>query len=715
MTVRGPARAAFWALAAAFALAACQPAAKAPKPGDVSAERLTKAEASQWMSYGRTYDEQRFSPLDKINTTNVAELGLAWHADFDTDRGQQATPIVVDGTLYTTTAWSKVFAFDAKTGAAKWSYDPQVDGATGFKACCDVVNRGVAVWNGKVFVGALDGRLIALDAATGKEVWSKVTVDQSKPYTITGAPRVIKGRVIIGNGGAEYGVRGYVSAYDTETGDLVWRFYTTPNPEGKADNAASDAIMAEKGGATWFDGAWKKSGGGGTVWDAMAYDPELNTLYVGVGNGSPWNHRVRSGGKGDNLFLSSILALDADTGAYKWHYQTTPGETWDYTATQHIMLADLTIDGQPRKVLMQAPKNGFFYVLDRTDGKLISAKPYIPISWAKGVDMATGRPIEAPEMRFAKKPALVMPAPFGGHNWHPMAFNAKEGLVYIPAMAIPSAYGNVSKFGYRDGTWNTGTDFLLAALPDDEAQRQGMKAMLKGLLIAWDPVKQEARWTVEHPYFWNAGILSTAGGLVFQGAAEGKFRAYDAATGKELWSTDTTNGVIAPPSTYEINGEQYVALMVGYGGAAPLAAGAFLPDRPRLPGRLLVFKLGGKATAPAYDIPPKPPIDLAGVTSKGDAKAGFGPYMENCQVCHGPNASGAYLPDLRRSAIVKDEASFKSVVVEGSLAANGMVSFAKYLTPKQVEDVRAYILAEAKRQQQLDQAAAGAGAAKGGG
>ena len=699
------------AFAAILSLAACNPAANAPKPGAIDATRLTAAanEPGQWMSYGRTYDEQRFSSLDKINGANVAKLGLAWHAEFDTDRGQQATPIVVDGTLYTTTAWSKVFAFDAKTGAAKWSYDPQVDGATGFKACCDVVNRGVAVWNGKVFVGALDGRLIALDAATGKEAWSVVTVDQSKPYTITGAPRVVKGKVIIGNGGAEYGVRGYVSAYDAETGALAWRFYTTPNPEGKPDGAASDAVMAEKAGATWSDGAWKKSGGGGTVWDAMAYDPELNTLYVGVGNGSPWNHRVRSGGKGDNLFVSSILALDADTGAYKWHYQTTPGESWDYTATQHIMLADLTIDGKPRKVLMQAPKNGFFYVLDRTDGALISAKNYVPITWAKGVDLATGRPIENPEARYAKSPALVFPAPFGGHSWHPMAFNAKEGLVYIPAMSVPSVYGDDKKFAYRDGAWNTGTDFLLAAIPDDEAQRVAMKSMLKGMLIAWDPVKQEARWTVEHPYFWNAGVLSTAGGLVFQGAAEGKFRAYEAATGKELWSYETTNGVISAPSTYEIGGEQFVAIMVGFGGSGAVSTAGVNPDRPRLPGRLLVFKLGGKATAPAYEIPAKAPIDLAGVSSKGDAKSGFALYMSNCAVCHGQNASGTYLPDLRRSEMVKDEGAFKAVVIDGARAANGMVSFAKYLSPKQAEDVRAYILTQAKRQQAIDEAAAKAG------
>ena len=704
------------AAAAIVVLAACQPAAKAPPPAAVNAQRLTaaNAEPGQWMSYGRTYDEQRFSPLDTINAKNVAELGLAWFAEFDTDRGQQATPIVVDGTLYTTTAWSKVYAFDAATGAQKWAYDPKVAGETGFKACCDVVNRGVAVWNGAVFVGALDGRLIALDAATGQEKWSVVTVDQSKPYTITMAPRVIKGNVIIGNGGAEYGVRGYVSAYDAETGALKWRFYTTPNPEGKPDGAASDAVMAEKAAATWFDGKWKHSGGGGTVWDALAYDSELDTLYVGVGNGSPWNHKIRSGGKGDNLFISSILALDATTGAYKWHYQTTPGETWDYTATQHIMLADLTIDGAKRKVLMQAPKNGFFYVIDRTNGQLISAKNFVPITWAKGVDLATGRPIEDPAARFAKSPALVMPAPFGAHNWHPMAFNPGEGLVYIPAMSVPSAYGQDPKFAYRDGTWNTGTDFLLAALPNDEAQRAAVKSMLKGLLIAWDPVKQEARWTVEHPYFWNAGILATAGGLVFQGAAEGRFRAYAAATGKELWSVETGNGIIAAPSTYEIKGEQYVAVMVGYGGAAPLAAGAFLPDRPRLPGRLMVFKIGGKATAPAYDVPEKAPIDLAGVASKGDAQAGFAHFMRNCQVCHGPNASGTYLPDLRRSAMIKDAESWKSVVLDGALAQNGMVSFAPYLNAKEAEDIRAYVITEAQRQQKLDQAGLGGAAAKAG-
>jgi len=670
------------------------------RPGNVDQKRLTAADGNgEWLSYGRSYNEQRFSPLTKIDTKSVSQLGLACFHEFDTDRGQEATPLMVDGTLYTTTAWSKVYAFDAKTGALKWSYDPKVDGSKGFDACCDVVNRGVAVWKGRVYVGTLDGRLVALEAGTGKVAWSVQTTDNSKPYTITGAPRVIKGKVLIGNGGAEYGVRGYLSAYDAANGKMIWRFYTTPNPKGEPDNAASDKIMKEKAGATWFGEGWKASGGGGTVWDAMAYDPDLDILYAGVGNGSPWNHGKRSDGKGDNLFVSSILALKPDTGEYVWHYQTTPGESWDYTATQHIMLADLKIAGKDRKVLMQAPKNGFFYVLDRASGQLISAKPYAPITWATGVDMKTGRPIEAPGVRYQDAPSLQFPAPFGAHNWHPMAFNPKEGLVYIPTQSVPFGYVNDAAYKYRAGSWNVGTNFLANALPTDAAQMKAIKAMVRGQLVAWDPVAQKARWTVEHPFFWNAGVLSTAGGLVFQGGAEGQFSAYDAANGKKLWSYTTQNGVIAAPSTYELDGEQYVALMVGYGGSGALSAPAFLPERSRLPGRLMVFKLGGKAKAPAYDIATMPPLNLAGVTSSGDAKNGFSLFHQNCQVCHGPNASSAYLPDLKRSPLVLTSEDWKSVVIDGAKKANGMASFSRFLTPKEAEDVRAYVLTEARLSQ----------------
>jgi PQQ-dependent dehydrogenase (methanol/ethanol family) len=705
------------AMAAMMVLAGCNQQTGA---ANVDAKRIERAAAGEWLNYGRTYDEQRFSPLDKVNRENVSTLGLAWHAQFDTDRGQEATPLMIDGVLYTTTAWSKVYAFDARTGAQKWAYDPQVPGERGFSACCDVVNRGVAAWKGKVFVGALDGRLIALDAATGKVKWSVVTVDQSKPYTITMAPRVVRGNVLIGNSGGEYGVRGYLTAYDAETGDKKWRFYTTPNSEGKADGEISDAVFAEKANATWSDGAWKQSGGGGTVWDALAYDPALSTIYVGVGNGAPWNHRVRSGGQGDNLFLSSVLALDADTGAYKWHYQTTPGDTWDYTATQHIMLADVTVNGATRKVLMQAPKNGFFYVIDRATGELISADPYIPmapeaqtpkgvpISWSSG-EVKDGRPVENPSARYAKAPALISPAPFGGHNWQPMAFNPTEGLVYIPVLttgALAQAYGDDPSFKYREGGWNTAINFNLGNLPDSEAARAAVRSMLRGRLVAWDPAARKARWSVELPSFWNAGVLSTAGGLVFQGAAEGQFNAYDARDGKKLWSFDTTNGIIAAPMTYELDGEQYVAVMVGYGGAGALSAAAFLPDRPRLPGRLMVFKLGATAQAPAYEIPPKPPIDLAGVSSRANARRGQEFYNANCLVCHGANASGGYLPDLRRSASIRSTEAFNSIVRDGALKANGMAAFAAYLSVDETEAVRAYLITEARRLQGLDAAAA---------
>jgi PQQ-dependent dehydrogenase (methanol/ethanol family) len=724
------------ALGLALGVSACgQPAAKGA--GAVDASRLIAAdkEPGQWMSPGRTYDEQRHSPLTKINTETVGKLGLAWFAEFDTDRGQQATPVVIDGTLYTTTAWSKVFAFDAKTGDLKWSYDPQVPGEAGFNACCDVVNRGVAVWNGVVYAGTIDGRLIALDAATGALKWQQITVDQAQPYTITMAPRVVKGKVIIGNGGGEYGVRGYVSAYDAESGNLAWRFYTTPNPKGEADGAASDKIFAEKAAATWFGEGWKESGGGGTVWDSLAYDPKLDILYVGVGNGSPWNHQLRSDGKGDNLFLSSILALKPETGEYVWHYQTTPGDTWDYTATQHMILADVTIDGKARQVIMQAPKNGFFYVLDRANGELISAKPYIPmmpeavtppgapISWSTGeVDMKTGRPIENPSARYNKgEPVLVFPAPYGGHNWHPMSFNPKDGLVYIPVLAPPmlGPDGNPLPIGAlaqpfltdpmkrRPGAWNTNASFMIEGLPDDRAARAGLRAMLRGQLLAWDPIKQEARWSVSLPSFWNGGVLSTAGGLVFQGTAEGELVAYNAASGEKLWSTNTTNGIIAAPSTYEIAGEQYLAVMVGYGGAAPLAASALLPQRPKLPGRLMVYKIGGTATAPAYEIPEALPIDLTGVTTKGNAKAGFAHYQSNCLVCHGEKASGVYLPDLKRSPILRDAESFKAVVIDGAKASTGMASFSRFLNEKEAEDIRAYILDEARKQQRVDAASAG--------
>ena len=384
------------------------------------------AAANEWPVHGGTDLEQRFSPLEQINVETVGKLGLAWSFEVDSTRGQEATPIVTGGVMYVSTAWSRVYALDAGTGRELWRFDPQIAGREGFTACCDVVSRGVAVADGRVFLGALDGRLIALDARTGKTLWSVQTTDPAKPLTITGAPRVFGDKVIIGNAGSEYGVRGFVTAYAAATGEQRWRFYTIPgDPRAPPDGAASDRVLKKKALPTWA-GHWYDYGGGGSPWDAIVFDPELRQVYVGVGNGSPWNYRIRSEGKGDNLFLSSIVALDADSGAYKWHYQENPGESWDFDATQPIILATLKLEGRDRKVLMQAPKNGFFYVIDRATGHLISAKNFVPMNWASGIDMNTGRPIENPSARFPHEPFAMFPSALGGHSWQPMAFDPQN-------------------------------------------------------------------------------------------------------------------------------------------------------------------------------------------------------------------------------------------------------------------------------------------------
>ena len=465
---------------------------------------------TNWRSNNIDQYNQRFSELDNINTSNVGQLERRWSFDIPAGiNARQVTPLVIDGVMYVTTAWSKVKAYNAATGEELWSYDPKVPGEWAVHACCDVVNRGVAAWNGKIYLGTLDGRLVALDAASGKELWSKVTIDRSKPFTITGAPRVVKGRVIIGNGGAEFGVRGYVTAYDAETGNIAWRFYTVPGDPAKGFENAAMAMAAE----TW-NGEWWKLGGGGTVWDSMAYDPDTNLLYIGVGNGSPWNQSYRSPGGGDNLFLSSIVALDPDTGEYRWHFQTTPGETWDYTATQHIIVATLDFDGKPRKVVMQAPKNGFFYVLDAATGEFISAKNYDDINWATGVDPKTGRPIENPDARFDKTgvPFVVAPGPGGAHSWQPMSFNPQTGLVYIPVNIGGFPYFPDPNYSPKPRGFNNGVDLGAAAMPADPQIKEAVLSTVGGRLVAWDPVAQREVWGVPYPGAGNGGTLTTAGG-----------------------------------------------------------------------------------------------------------------------------------------------------------------------------------------------------------
>lgn len=690
---------------------------------DVDGELLaTGGDGANWPAANFSYKEQRFSPLDRINRANVDRLGIAWTADLPDARAQEATPIVIGGIMYITGPWSKVFAFDAATGEPLWSFDPEVSRTVLQNTCCDAVNRGVAVWRGKLFLGTLDGRLIAIDANSGAQLWSVQTTDQSKPYTITGAPRVVGNKVIIGNGGAEFGVRGYVSAYDVNTGSLEWRFYTVPNPEGEPDNAASDEVLQRAAARTWSeDGQWRESGGGGTVWDAIVYDPELDQLYIGVGNGSPWNHGLRSEGQGDNLFLSSIVALDPDSGEYLWHYQQTPGESWDYTATQHIILADLELPvrdedgeiveteaGEPRtetrKVLMQAPKNGFFFVIDRTNGELISAEPFVEgINWASGYDMETGRPIENEAARFYRtgEPFISNPGPIGAHNWQPMAYNPQTGLVYIPANIAPQVHippAGEEQTALSEMGFNAGTNMFDIALPQDESAIRAAVAMVTGQLVAFDPVAGEVRWTVDYPTPWNGGILTTAGGLVFQGTAMGQFKAYDARTGEELWSMDTRSGVLAGASTYLVDGIQYVAFTTGRGGAFAITAGRADRAReiPNIP-RLIVLRLGGDGA-----LPPGPegtvrrldPPESTG--SEEQIAQGQRLYNRYCLVCHGEGAVGGGVnPDLRFSAVLDNDAAWRDIVMGGALRDTGMPSFSPVLEQAGAEAIRHYVIDKA--------------------
>ena len=668
---------------------------KATRVAAVDGARIinANAEPGAWLSHGRTYSEQRFSPLKQINLENVDELGLAWQYKLDVDRATEATPIVVDGVMYVTGAFSIVSALDPVTGKELWKYDPKVSRDKGRDGCCGVANRGVAVWEGKVYVGAYDGRLIALDAKTGAVVWSVNTVlDANRSYTITGAPRIIKGKVIIGNGGAELGVRGYITAYEADSGKQLWRFFTVPgDPSKPAEDKAMEMALP-----TWKGDAWWKFGGGGTVWDAMAYDPELDLLYIGVGNGSTWSRDVRSPGGGDNLFLSSIVALKPDSGEYVWHYQTTPGDTWDYTATQHMILADLEIKGEMRKVLMQAPKNGFFYVLDRTDGELLSAEKFAPANWATHVDMETGRPVENPEANWPEKPALVSPGPLGAHNWQPMSFNPDTGLVYIPMQeAVAYFVPNPDEEYTGKGTWHMGSEPI--ALPEDEKALADAVDAHEGHLVAWDPVAQKEVWRQSYVTVWNGGTLSTAGRLVFQGTADGRFVAYNAANGDKLWETPANTGVMAGPITYAIDGEQYVTVAAGWGGAFPLALGALSePAKVHPEARVLTYKLGGTASLPpprnvTLELPEPPELTASPeVIDKGRTL-----YNGHCGMCHGPNAiSGSVLPDLRYMTPETHEIFTASLA--GAYASKGMPSVMDKLDAEQVEAIHQYIIKRAR-------------------
>ena len=659
----------------------------------VSDERLVNAEAEphNWLNHGRTYSEQRFSPLAQINAGNVAQLKLAWHLDLPGKRGLEATPLVVDGRMYTTGTWSRVYALDAASGNLLWEYDPQVPPQKGIDACCDVVNRGLALWRDMVYVGALDGRLIALDSVNGEEVWSVQTTPSDRRYTITGAPRVVNGKVLIGNGGAEFDARGFVTAYDAATGEQVWRFYTVPgDPALPFENP-----ILEQAVETW-NGEWWKYGGGGTAWDAISYDPELNLVYIGVGNGTPWNRRLRSPGGGDNLFLASIVALDADTGDYVWHYQTAPGDTWDFTATQHIMLADLEIDGEPRKVLMQAPKNGFFYVIDRINGELLSAEPFVDVNWAMYIDMNTGRPVEAPNARYQDGEFASSPAAPGGHNWHPMAYHPGTGLVYIPAQDLPWVYKEVEEFEFSKVTVNSGLDPVIASMPEDPAIQKEAFELLKGYLLAWDPVKQQARWTVEHPIAWNGGVLATAGNLVFQGTSHGEFVAYAADSGARLWAHDTQTAVLAGPVTYQVDGKQYVAVMAGNGTAFGIESGIVAKwAGVRALNRIVAYTLDGADELPPLPPLPEPPAPPAHIADAETVALGKLLYHQYCTRCHGDaGISAGVIPDLRYMDMATHEL-WDAIVLGGARLEKGMPGFTGHLEKTETDAIHAYVIKRA--------------------
>jgi quinohemoprotein ethanol dehydrogenase len=668
------------------AVAPSPPAVNAP-PLPVDAQRLRNAErdGANWLTHGRTYSEQRFSPLTNIGLDSVRGLKLAWYLDLSrTERGQASTPLVIDGVMYVTTSWSRVIALDAATGRVLWRYDPRVPGDWGVNACCDVVNRGVAFWQGRVYVGTLDGRLVALNGTSGQVVWETLVIDRGERASITGAPRVIKGKVFIGSAGGEFGVRGRLTAVDAQTGAILWRFFTVPgDPAQPQDNPHLSAALR-----TWT-GQWWARGGGGTVWDAMAYDPNLDLLYIGTGNGSPWPQSLRSPDGGDNLYVSSIIALRPDTGQYVWHYQTTPGDEWGFDAASQLVLGDVTIGGRPRAILIQASANGFLYVLDRASGYLISATAFVPVNWAMGIAPATWRPEENPAARYSRmrKSFVIQPGPRGAHSWHPMAFNPTNGLLYIPAML------NSAEISFEDP--QTQSRYILTS--GAKVARPTGVAPDSSRLIAWDPIGQKPVWSLDRATPVASGVLATAGSLVFQGSSDGQLEALDANTGKRLWSRDIGTSITAAPIMYEVNGVQMLAVVAGAGGGALLAGGRTAAQhvpRSNTP-RLLAFSLAGSAKLPA---PPNETAALPAARARSEAaqsERGKLLYAQYCARCHGEDTLDAGpLKDLKRSDHLAHASQWQRVVYAGLLTQTGMPAFMAELKPDDIEAVRAYVVAQ---------------------
>jgi quinohemoprotein ethanol dehydrogenase len=641
--------------------------------------------AANWPAPHADSDETAYSRLDLINTSDIGRLGLAWSLDLPGEVSLESTPLAVDGTLYFTGSYATVYAVDGASGKLLWSYAPETWKNYPMKMIFSfAANRGVAYENGRIFAAALDGRLFALDHTTGKLLWSVETTAPQSMQTITGAPRTFNGKVIIGNAGADMGLRGYVTAYDQATGKQLWRFYTVP---ASPDQNRGDPAM-ERAADTWRGEYWK-TGTGGAVWDNITFDSDLNRIYLGTGNAGPYNPEARSPGGGDNLYTASIVALDADTGKYVWHYQINPRDSWDYDCTQQMTLADLTIDGKPRKVLMQAPKNGFFYVLDRTSGALISAEKYGKVTWASSIDLKSGRPVEETNIRYETGESTIWPSTSGAHSWMSQSFDPKTGLMYIPYMqsGVRFVKGKPAAGGVFVG--GMGIKEVIANSTDG-----------KGALLAWDPVQQKQVWKVPHDDMWNGGALASAGDLVFQGTAGGDFSAYNATTGVPLWKYDAGMGIIAAPMSYSVNGKQYVSVLAGYGGSAAIWGDLMnVGWKFSSPRRLLTFALDGNAPhppSPPRDMTLHPVDDPSIKINPADAAAGYGMFLA-CAACHGRGlvSTGGPAPELRESKLALNPDSFYSVVHDGALMPNGMPGYG-FFSRQQVMQLYAYVRSGAR-------------------
>jgi quinohemoprotein ethanol dehydrogenase len=718
-------------------LAACSrtpapvaPAAAVPT-GKVDLQRLLAidGEPGAWLTTGRDFGETHYSPLDLISQQNVARLGFAWELSTGTSRGMEASPVVVDGVMYAAGVAGRVYALDARDGKVLWQFEPQVDLKMVRGACCDIVNRGLAVWQGRIYVAAFDGILYSLDARDGKVVWQADTIEnRERAYSVTGAPQIAGKVVVIGNGGAEFDSRGYVSGYDLETGRQVWRFYTVPGDPSKPYESKALEMAAR----TWKGADWQQ-GGGGNAWDAIAYDPELDLVYFGTANGAPWNRSLRSPGGGDNLFLASIVAVHGSTGEYAWHYQTTPGERWDFDATPHIMLATLKLQGQDRKVLMQASKNGFFYVIDRKSGELLAADKFVDVTWADGVDMKTGRPVENARLADYSdgKPKLVFPSAMGGHNFNPMSLSARTGLVYIPAIHVGMLIAGEQRPATRPkGRIGIGVAVgmsgqlaapqtlppALRPLADPAFLKTQPPIEMSASLQAWDPVKREIVWNMPTSSFGDhGGVLSTGGGLVVQGGLDGKLRVYADSDGKLLKEIDVGTGMIAAPVTYSVDGVQYIAILAGTGGGGwNTWSPQNIASRKGNANRILAFRLDGGATPVPPDLPPVGPLPdpPAQTGTAADIEAGGVIFRANCGTCHG-NAPRSAVPDLRRSSAAT-HAAFQQIVRGGALQPRGMPRWDDLLSEAQVDQIHAYVISVARQAWADERKAAGTAAKPGG-